>query len=159
MTIKNKLALATGIATLALQGTLGFAQDDIPPYPENTPLSPQRPGDVWEGHEDTPNGGRPEINTVEEMVETSGYTAPAALEYASLAAVAADGNRVPTLFYQCKNPHGGTALNAEYRVPLGVFDNVYSIGNDANTIWAFDTSEGIILLDTRNRPRASRSAT
>ncbi|MGZ9810218.1 MBL fold metallo-hydrolase [Pseudoroseicyclus sp. H15] len=146
--MKSKLALATGIAALALQGTIAFAQDNIPPYPENTPLSPERQGAVWEGHEDTPNGGRPEINTVEEMVETSGYSAPAALDYASLAAIAADGNWGPTMFYQCKNPHGGTALNAEYPVPLEVFDNVYSIGNDANNIWAFDTSEGIILLDT-----------
>ncbi|GAA4216235.1 hypothetical protein GGQ68_004950 [Sagittula marina] len=148
MKFHSKLALATAIAALAMQGSVALAQENYPPYPEQKPLSPERQGAVWEGHEDTPNGGRPEINTVEEMIEVSGYSAPAALEYAKLAAVAANGKWGPTLFYQCKHPHGGTALNADYPVPLEVFDNVYSIGDDANNIWAIDTGDGIILIDT-----------
>ena len=151
------MVLAVGFITLMTQNTVSFAQgvpvmvpDEIPPYPENVPLSPGRQGAIWAGHENTPNGGRPEINTVAEMLEVSGYTAPAAIEYARLAALAADGNWGPSLFYYCKNPHGGTALNAEYPVPLEVFDGVYSIGHDANNIWAIETSDGIILVDTLN---------
>ncbi len=121
---------------------------DIPPYPGQEPLSEGRQGPFVEGMQDSPNGGRPEINTVEEMLEVSGYTAPGAIRYATLAAEAAAGEWGPTLFYRCKNTPGGTALNAAYPVPLEVFDGVYSIGNDANNVWAIESSEGIILLDT-----------
>lgn len=53
----------------------------------------------------------------------------------------------PSLFYHCKNPHGGTAVNAEYPAPIEVFDGVYSIGTDTNNIWVLESSEGLILLD------------
>lgn len=154
MLYRKRSTAATSVAALLVAALPAIAQEvprevpaEIPSYPENVPLSPERQGVFVEERRDTPNGGRPEINTVEEMVEIAGYTAPAAVAYAKLAAVAADGNWGPALFYHCKNPHGGTAVNAEYPVPLEVFDGVYSIGDDANNIWALTTEDGIILID------------
>lgn len=143
MKIKRTLCLGVSLAVLS---TSVFAQD-FPPYPEQAPLSESRQGPIAEGKENSPNGGRPEINSVEEMLAVSGYTAPGALKYAAMAAEAAAGNWGVTSFYRCKNTPGGTALNAPYPVPLEVFDGVYSIGDDANNIWAIETSEGIVLLD------------
>jgi metallo-beta-lactamase class B len=145
MTFIRLVSTATA-ALVCLAGT-AMAQD-YPPYPEQRPLSPGRQGPIAEGMENTPNGGRPEINSVDDMLEVSGYTAPLAIRYATLAALQADGEWGTTLFYRCKNTPGGTALNAPYPQPLEVFDGVYSIGNHANNIWAIETSDGIILLDT-----------
>lgn len=149
------IALASSTATIA---------HGYPPYPEQQPLSEARQGLIAQGKEDTPNGGRPEINTMEEMVAMSGYTAPGALRYAALAVEAAAGEWGVTTYYRCKNTPGGTALNAPYPAPLEVFDGVYSIGQHANNIWALQTSEGIILIDALNNeeeaealiPRTSR---
>lgn len=140
--------LAAGLVALAAS-TASLAQD-YPPYPEQKPISETRQGLIAEGRENTPNGGRPEINTIEEMVTMSGYTAPGALRYAALAVDAAAGEWGVTTYYRCKNTPGGTALNAPYPAPLEVFDGVYSIGQHANNIWALETSEGIILIDALN---------
>lgn len=107
-------------------------------------------GSSLRGRKIPPTAGGPKINTVEEMLEVSGYTAPAAIRYATLAAKAANGEWGVTTYYRCKNTPGGTAINAPYPVPLEVFDGVYSIGQHANNIWAIKTSDGIILLDALN---------
>lgn len=146
--MKITRTLWLGVSIAALTGlSANLAAQEFPPYPEQQPLSESRQGPIAEGQEDSPNGGRPQINSVEEMLEVSGYTSPGALKYAALAAEASDGIWGVTSFYRCKNTPGGTALNAPYPVPLEVFDGVYSIGDDANNIWAIETSEGIILLD------------
>lgn len=127
----------TSVAAILAMAASAMAQD-FPPYPEQAPISPERQGIIAEGKENAPDGGRPEINTVEEMLEMSGYTAPGAIKYAALAANAADGQWGAANYYHCKNTPGGTALNAPYPVPLEVFDGVYSIGDDANNIWAIE---------------------
>ena len=146
MRFSRLLMTAGAVSVYALMG-MAHGQE-FPAYPEQQAISPERQGIIAEGQENTPDGGRPEINTVEEMVAMSGYTAPGAIKYASLAAVAADGQWGAANYYHCKNTPGGTAINAPYPVPLEVFDGVYSIGDDANNIWAIETSEGIILIDT-----------
>ena len=110
-------------------------------------ISPARQGQVDEARADNPNGGRPEIQTREEMQEMAPYTAPGARAYARLAVDASDGQWPVTLYYRCKYPRGGTSINAPVPQPMEVFDKVYSIGDDANNIWAIDTDEGIILID------------
>lgn len=96
----------------------------------------------------TPNGGRQEIHNRADMARLSGYTAPGAKVYAAMAADASAGQWPVTLFYRCRNVPGGSAIHAPMPQPIEVFDGVYSIGDDANNIWAIDTSEGIILIDT-----------
>lgn len=96
----------------------------------------------------TPNGGRQEIRNRQDMERLSGYTAPGAKAYAAMAADASAGQWPVTLFYRCRNVPGGSAIHAPMPQPIEVFDGVYSIGDDANNVWAIDTSEGIILIDT-----------
>ena len=95
----------------------------------------------------SPNGGRPEIRTRADMEEMAPYVAPGARTYAELAVDASDSQWPVTLYYRCKYPRGGTSINAPVPQPMEVFDDVYSIGDDANNIWAIDTSEGIIIID------------
>jgi metallo-beta-lactamase class B len=138
-------------AILLAAGSLSqTAAQEYPPYPPQKPISKARQGLIAAGKKNTPNGGRPEINTVEEMSQMSGYTAPGAKRYAALAAQAAAGQWGVTTYYRCKNTPGGTSINAPYPAPLEVFDGVYSIGQHANNIWAIRTSDGIILLDALN---------
>lgn len=150
MKINLKSAVPALCVAGCVLGPIASSAQTYPPYPEQAPISEARQGMITPGQEGSPNGGRPEINTVEEMLEISGYTAPAAIHYATLAAEAANGEWGVTTYYRCKNTPGGTAINAPYPVPLEVFDGVYSIGQHANNIWAIKTSEGIILLDALN---------
>ena len=145
----GELLISVAVAGLASQWVIDGAASaqDFPPYPEQKPLAAERQGAIAKGREDPPNGGRPEINSADEMRAASGYSAPGAVRYATLAAAAADGKWGVTTYYRCKNTPGGTAINAPYPAPLEVFDGVYSIGDHANNIWAIKTSEGIILLD------------
>jgi hypothetical protein len=107
-----------------------------------------RQGVVVAGKENTPNGGRPEITSVQEMRAVGGYKSPGGVAYSDLAAEAGARLWPVTLYYRCKNTPGGTAISAKPPVPLEVFDGVYSIGDDANNIWAIKTSAGVILIDT-----------
>lgn len=111
-------------------------------------IPPSRQGQVDQARANSPNGGRPEIHDREEMARMSGYTSPGAKAYAALAADASAGLWPVTLYYRCKNTPGGTSIHAPMPQPMEVFDGVYSLGDDANNIWAIDTKEGIILLDT-----------
>jgi metallo-beta-lactamase class B len=94
------------------------------------------------------NGGRPEIRSVAEMRQVAGYTAPGARAYADLAAEAGARDWPVTLYYRCQAVRERRPLQAPAPRPMEVFDRVYSIGNAENNIWAIDTDEGIILLDT-----------
>ncbi len=85
------------------------------------------------------------------------FTAPGARAYAELAVEASAGQWPVTLYYRCKYPRGGTSINAPIPQPLEVFDDVYSIGNDANNIWAIDTDEGIILIDALTTEEDARA--
>ena len=95
----------------------------------------------------SPNGGRPEIHTVEEMRRMGGYTAPGARAYADLAAEAGGRLWPVTLYYRCQAVRERRPLKAPAPKPVEVFDRVYSIGTAENNIWAIDTDQGIILLD------------
>lgn len=94
-----------------------------------------------------PNGGRPEIRSVEEMRRIGGYTAPGARAYADLAAEAGGKDWPVTLYYRCQAVRERRPLKAPAPKPMQVFDRVYSIGTAENNIWAIDTDDGIILLD------------
>ncbi|WP_240704719.1 MBL fold metallo-hydrolase [Croceicoccus sediminis] len=117
----------------------------------------ERQGDVDESRSDSPNGGRPEIRTHEDMAVMAPYTAPGARTYSALAVDASDSQWPVTLYYRCKYPRGGTSINAPVPQPMEVFDDVYSIGDDANNIWAIDTSEGIILIDALTTEEDARN--
>ncbi|PVE57780.1 MBL fold metallo-hydrolase [Arthrobacter sp. TPD3018] len=95
----------------------------------------------------SPNGGRPEIHTVEEMRRIGGYTAPGARAYADLAAEAGGKLWPVTLYYRCQAVRERRPLKAPAPKPIEVFDRVYSIGTAENNIWAIDTDDGILLLD------------
>ena len=110
--------------------------------------SDSRRGVVAPGKENTPNGGRPEITSVPEMRAVGGYKSPGGIAYSDLAAEAGGKLWPVTLYYRCKNTPGGTAISAKPPVPFEVFDNVYSLGDDANNIWAIKTSAGVVLIDT-----------
>ncbi|MGQ7828860.1 MBL fold metallo-hydrolase [Altererythrobacter sp. Z27] len=91
------------------------------------------------------------------MEELAPYTAPGARAYARLAVEASDEQWPVTLYYRCKYPRGGTSINASVPQPMEVFDGVYSIGDDANNIWAIDTDEGIILIDALTTEEDARN--
>ncbi|MGR6330036.1 MBL fold metallo-hydrolase [Sphingomonas sp. XXL09] len=95
----------------------------------------------------SPNGGRPEIHSVEEMRRIGGYTASGARAYADLAAEAGGKMWPVTLYYRCQAIRERRPLKAPAPKPIEVFDRVYSIGTAENNIWAIDTNEGILLLD------------
>jgi hypothetical protein len=82
------------------------------------------------------------------MRAVGGYKSPGGTAYSDLAAEAGGKLWPVTLYYRCKNTPGGTAISAPPPPPLEVFDNVYSLGDDANNIWAIKTSEGVVLIDT-----------
>lgn len=103
-----------------------------------------------------PNGGRPEIHSVEEMRRTGGYTAPGARAYADLAAEAGGKMWPVTLYYRCQAVRERRPLKAPAPKPVEVFDRVYSIGTAENNIWAIDTDAGIILLDALTSPEDAR---
>jgi len=116
-----------------------------------------RQGQVDQSRAGSPNGGRPEIHTVTDMENMTGYTAPGARAYANLAVAASAGQWPVTLYYRCKYPAGGTSINAPMPQPMEVFDDVYSLGDDANNIWAIDTEEGIILIDALTTEEDARN--
>lgn len=120
-------------------------------------IAPSRQGQVDEDRANSPNGGRPEIRTRADMREMAPYGAPGARTYAELAVDASDNEWPVTLYYRCKYPRGGTSINAPIPQPMEVFDDVYSIGDDANNIWAIDTSEGIILIDALTTEEDARN--
>lgn len=146
----TKILLASALIAASTGIFVEAKAEGFPPYPEPAPISKARQGVIAEGKANTPNGGRPEINTADEMLRMSGYTSPGAKRYARLAVDAAAGQWGVTTYYRCKNTPGGTSLQAPYPVPLEVFDGVYSIGQHANNIWAIKSSEGIILIDALN---------
>ena len=156
----RRLGRAFGLAVLA--GTALGSISSLPLAAQEQALSdrvipPSRQGQVDSTKADTPNGGRPEIHTVDEMAQAALYTAPGAKAYAALAAQASDGMWPVTLAYRCKYPRGGTSIKAPVPQPMEVFDGVYSIGDDANNIWAIDTDEGIILLDALTNEEDARN--
>jgi len=110
-------------------------------------ISAARLGKAALGKENTPNGGRPEIHNIAEMRQMGGYKSPGGIAYSDLAAEAGGKLWPVTLYYRCKNTPGGTSLPAKPPVALEVFDGVYSIGTEANNIWAIKTSDGVILID------------
>ncbi|MBO9580823.1 MAG: MBL fold metallo-hydrolase [Sphingobium sp.] len=110
-------------------------------------IAPNRQGRPDPGKVNSPNGGRPEIRTQADMLRVSGYTAPGAKAYAAMAVDASAGMWPVTLHYRCRNVPGGSSINAPLPEPVEVFDGVYSIGDDANNVWALDTPDGIILID------------
>lgn len=129
-----------GAAMMA--GCAAWAQERAP-----REIAPSRQGQIDEARANSPNGGRPEIHSHEDMARLAPFTAPGARAYAQLAVDASAGQWPVTLYYRCKYPRGGTSINAPIPQPIEVFDDVYSIGDDANNIWAIDTDEGIILID------------
>ncbi|PKB13366.1 metallo-beta-lactamase superfamily protein [Novosphingobium kunmingense] len=143
MSVWIKLAKAGAISCLAMVAVGTSAQQET-----RAPVPADRQGQIDASRSHTPNGGRPEIRTADDMKRLAGYTAPGAQAYASLAAEASAGMWPVTLYYRCKNTPGGTAIHAKAPQPIEVFDGVYSIGDDANNIWAIDTADGIILIDT-----------
>lgn len=136
-------AHAAAMALVALAAASANGQQPVRPA-----LPPERQGQIDPERADTPNGGRPEIRDAEEMARKSGYTQSGARAYATLAADASAGQWPVTLYYRCRNTPGGSAIRAPLPQPIEVFDGVYSIGDDANNIWAIDTTEGMILIDT-----------
>lgn len=120
-------------------------------------ISPARQGMVDPERAASPNGGRPEIYTQEDMQRLSGYTAPGALAYAAMAVEASNRMWPVTLYYRCRNVRGGTSIRAPLPRPMEVFDDVYSIGDDSNNIWAIDTPEGIILIDALTNENDARN--
>lgn len=134
-------ACIAGALAIAVSG-MALAQE-----PPARTISPSRQGPVDPERVNSPNGGRPEIRNRDDMAAAAPYTAPGARTYAELAADASAGQWPVTLYYRCKFPRGGTSVNAPMPQPIEVFDRVYSIGDDANNIWAIDTDEGIILID------------
>jgi metallo-beta-lactamase class B len=140
--VSTRMLVGAAIAlTVAVWHTAAQSQAPAPP-PDG------RRGVAVPGKENTPNGGRPEIHDVKEMREVGGYKSPGGTAYSDLAAEAGGTLWPVTLYYRCKNTPGGTALEAKPPVPLEVFDGVYSIGHDANNIWAIKTSAGVVLIDT-----------
>lgn len=133
------LALALGCAFCVAIPARGAEGREIPA---------SRQGKADASRINTPNGGRQEIHNRQDMERLSGYTAPGAKVYAAMAADAGGAQWPVTLFYRCRNVPGGSAIHAPMPQPIEVFDGVYSIGDDANNVWAIDTSEGIILIDT-----------
>lgn len=105
----------------------------------------------------SPNGGRPEIHTVEEMRRMGGYTAPGARAYADLAAEAGGKMWPVTLYYRCQAVRERRPLKAAAPKPIEVFDRVYSIGTAENNIWAIDTDQGILLLDALTSEEDARN--
>ena len=61
----QKFIAFVAVAGLASQWIGGGAASahEFPPYPEQKPLAAERQGVVAKGRENTPNGGRPEINS------------------------------------------------------------------------------------------------
>lgn len=142
-------ALASALAVLPVEGT---AQT-----PSTRVISPNRQGTADPARKDTPNGGRPEIHNRAEMERVSGYTSPGAKAYSGLAADVGGALWPVTLHYRCRNTPGGSSLNAPMPQPMEVFDGVYSLGDDANNIWAINTTEGIILLDALSNEADARN--
>lgn len=105
----------------------------------------------------SPNGGRPEIHTVEEMRRMGGYTAPGARAYADLAAEAGGKMWPVTLYYRCQAVRERRPRKAPAPKPIEVFDRVYSIGTAENNIWAIDTDQGILLLDALTSEEDARN--
>lgn len=132
---------------LLLTAAVGVAGVAAAQQPAQRPISPSRQGLAVPGRENTPNGGRPEIRSVEEMRKVGGYTSPGGVAYSDLAAEAGGKMWPVTLYYRCKNTPGGTSIKAPAPQAIEVFDNVFSVGDHANNIWALKTPEGIILLD------------
>lgn len=67
----------------------------------------------------------------------------------------------PEFFWRClTSPLDRAAVFAiqhDGKVPAQrVFDNLYSIGQNAVSAWAIDTSDGIILIDALNNPEEAR---
>lgn len=120
-------------------------------------ITPARQGKADPARKDSPNGGRPEIRNRKDMERLSGYTAPGARAYAAIAADAGGAQWPVTLHYRCRNTPGGSSIKAPLPQPMEVFDQVYSLGDDANNIWAIDTSEGIILLDALSSEADARN--
>lgn len=143
MSSKSKVKALLLFAATAAVATAAAAQQQ----PARPPLNPNRQGIVAPGKENTPNGGRPEIHDVAEMRKVGGYKSAGGVAYSDLAAEAGGKLWPVTLYYRCKNTPGGTALRANPPPAIEVFDNVYSVGDDGNNIWALKTPEGIILLD------------
>jgi metallo-beta-lactamase class B len=139
-------------ATAMLAGNPVSAQE-----PSARVIPAGRQGQVDPARADSPNGGRPEIHTREDMARMAAYTAPGARAYAEIAADASNGQWPVTLYYRCKYPRGGTSINAPMPEPMEVFDDVYSLGDDANNIWAIDTEEGIILIDALTTEEDAKS--
>lgn len=139
----NKITAAAAIIGMTAVGVGAASAQDV----SQRVIPSARQGQVDEGRADNPNGGRPEIHSREDMAQMAPFTAPGARTYADLAVDASDGQWPVTLYYRCKFPRGGTSINAPVPQPMEVFDRVYSIGDDANNIWAIDTDEGIVLID------------
>lgn len=134
---------AAGVAMVAT--AVGSAEAQQAPVRE---IPASRQGQVDPTRANTPNGGRPEIHTDKEMARVGGFTADGARAYAALATEASAGQWPVTLYYRCKNTAGGTAIRAADPQPIQVFDRVYSIGDYENNVWAIDTDQGIILIDS-----------
>lgn len=120
-------------------------------------IAPARQGKPDPARANTPNGGRPEIHNRKDMERLSGYTAPGAKAYSAIAADVGGALWPVTLHYRCRNTPGGSSIKAPLPKPMEVFDKVYSLGDDANNIWAIDTSEGIILLDALSSEADARN--
>jgi len=120
-------------------------------------IAPARQGQVDPERANSPNGGRPEIHSADEMAKVGGYTTPGAMAYSAMAAEVAAKEWPVTLYYRCKNTPGGTSILAPMPKAIEVFDDVYSIGDDSNNIWAIDTGEGIILLDALTTEEDART--
>ncbi len=144
-----KITKRTGAAVIAaaLAGLAGAAAAQVAADAKRPPIPASRLGQVTPGKENTPNGGRPEIHDIAEMRKVGGYKSPGGVAYSDLAAEAGGKLWPVTLYYRCKNTPGGTSIPAKPPQPIEVFDGVYSIGTDANNIWAIKTSDGVILID------------
>lgn len=150
MSFRQSAMLACGIAALT---TIPAGSQ----VPQKRTIAPERQGQVDQDRANSPNGGRPEIRTRADMERLGGYTAPGAKVYAALATDASAGQWPVTLYYRCHNAPGGTSINAPMPQPMEVFDQVYSIGDDSNNIWAIDTAEGIILIDALSSEADARN--
>lgn len=149
---KAMMALA-----VAAGGILGLVAEVTAQTPSTRVIAPTRQGKPDPAKKNSPNGGRPEIHNRKEMESISGYTSPGAKAYAGIAADAGGKLWPVTLHYRCRNTPGGSSINAPLPQPMEVFDGVYSLGDDANNIWAIDTSEGIILLDALSSEADARN--
>lgn len=129
---------AAGALTLAF----GVAAAQTPPSAAEGRTYLRTPG-----RENTPNGGRPEIHTAEEMRRIAGFQSEGGRAYSELAAEIGGRLWGVPLFYHCKNTSGDTSIPAPTPKPVQVFDNVYSVGTEGNNLWVIKTSDGLILID------------